>query len=135
MAVRVVDQLEVVDVREHERHALAALLRVGELSFEPVHEPAAIRETRQRVGLRLAAEMRDLPDDARERARKPGGEAARNGERCDRSEVDEAAIPVGERVDRRYGLDRGEPRTRELERSGLRGERNRPDLRATSRKE
>ena len=49
MTKRIIDILEVVEVKEHDRHPMSAALRQGEGMLDPVPKEVAIRKQRQRV--------------------------------------------------------------------------------------
>ena len=106
MAEAVVDLLEVVDVRDHERHARPVPVRVLQLVLQALGQLATVGETGQGVGLRLAAQAGDVVDDLRDRTREARGECCRQRERHDRREEDEAPISRRGCVDGRDRLDR-----------------------------
>jgi hypothetical protein len=112
VAVAVVDRLEVVEVGDHEGDARAVAGRARELVLEPHGQLATVREPRERVGVRLAGQPRDVPDHLRERPREPARERRGENQRQRGTEEDEAAVRLRQRVDRGDGLDGDERHSR-----------------------
>ena len=72
-----------------------------ELVGEPGRQLAPVREARQRVGVRLPRQPRDVTDDLRERASHAARDQGGERQRQSGGEEDEAAVARRERVDRR----------------------------------
>ena len=118
VAEGVVDDLEAVEIEEHHRHGMLGAAGVGERHRQPVAEQTPVRQSRQRIVVRLILDLFlgafALADVARHRhdlddVVRPGiDDRARRGLEPDaRAVLAHGAIAEGERTGRRQRLRRG----------------------------
>src|SRR2546421_12159993 len=106
MAEAVVHQLEVVQIREHEREWAVEAVRALELELEHLHEAPPVREpgqlVRHRLGLHEAVETGVLERDRR-LSGEPAGELPRLGREPVRRRIEDERPAVFITVPEWYG--------------------------------